>query len=149
MKTSCCGGESAAMFELTTGLFDSMMNASDSDAEARLVAYLWKTLDVMGMRPEIDRCSGCGLRFPVEAISGRSRMHYDQGSEGFFCPTCGGDKPRFPEALRGKLEDFADGLLEGASFGDLDAANIEDMKKMVFAFTQTAAEGSLLSLTML
>lgn len=149
MKTSGCGGESAVMFDLTTGLFDSMLDASDQDAEARLVAYLWKTLDVMGSRPEIDRCAACGLGFPAEAISGLPKLHYDPGSEGFFCPTCGGDKPRLPEQLRHTLDQFSEGRLGETSFGDLDSRNVETLKKIVFSFIQTAAEGSLLSLAML
>ncbi len=149
IKTSGCGGESASMFEMTTAFFDSIREAGDGDAEARLLAYLWKTLDVMGMRPEIDRCSGCGNDFPIDAASGKSRMHFSQGSEGFFCPACGGEKPRLDETLREALSGFAIKELAQVSMTGLDPENVEILKKMVFSFAQTAAEGSLLSLTML
>ncbi len=149
MKTSGCGGESAVMFEMTTAFFDSIREAGDDDAEARLLAYLWKTLDVMGMRPEIDRCSGCGGDFPVDSSSGKPRMHFSQGSEGFFCPACGGDKPRLDEMLRETLSGFAAGRLASVSTAGLDQEKMEFLKKMIFSFVQTAAEGSLLSLTML
>ena len=149
MKTSGCGGESAVMFEMTTSFFDSLREAGDEDAEVRLLAYLWKTLDVMGMRPEIDRCSACGCVFPTDVASGLPRMHFSQGSEGFFCPSCGGDKPRLSETLRQALLGFAAEKLERVSTAGLGPGDMDFLKKMVFSFVQTAAEGSLLSLTML
>lgn len=149
MKTSGCGGESVTMFEMTTSFFDSIKNAADEDTEARLLAYLWKALDVMGMRPEIDHCSACGGNFPMDIASGNPRLHFAQGNEGFFCPACGGDRPRLDDAVRKALQIFAAQKLAEISLYGLSQSNIEIMKKMIFSFIQTAAEGSLLSLTML
>ena len=82
-------GESRGLYRL---LVDTLDRLSEPSAPAAVVDYYQlRLLDLLGYRPELYRCLGCGAEVRPED------QHFSAAAGGVLCPACG---PRRQEARR-------------------------------------------------
>jgi DNA repair protein RecO len=158
MKTSSCGGEYATMLSLSLDTLHAMNDSGDASTRLLSLAWLWKSLDVMGLQPGLDVCASC--QGPLEG----EKIRYDQARDGFVCRNC--HQTRFegeenaaaclPELAQKDLSLLASctgtdipgcaGLCNGSS--DPDGRSLAVLEEVVHMLVRNAAEGSLMSLDM-
>jgi len=159
MKTSCCGGEYATMLSLSLDTLAAMNNADENGTRLLSLAWLWKSLEVMGLQPELDRCVGC------EGALAGSGIRYEEARGGFVCRNCHGAhrNEEYNEATAGSPELAQQDLHLLASFSGQDMASCASLKpgasdtegdtlaaleQLLHCLVRNAAEGSLSSLDM-
>lgn len=117
-------GESRGLYRL---LVDSLDRLAEAREPAAVVGYYQlRLLDLLGYRPELFRCLGCGTEIrPVD-------QYFSAMAGGILCPECG---PRRPEARRLSLAalkvlrhfqrtSFANALAPKVRFEVLDEAGL-------------------------
>lgn len=151
IRTSGCGGEYAEVLDLSLRALRLLSGADERLAELVLLSYLWKSLGVMGLRPDPRACASCGR--PLPAASG---MRYSAAHEGFVCGACDGEGPPIsPWELRCLLA-FTDEELEACAglartpaaeaAAEGGPASIASLKSVIYYLAQKAAEGTLVTL---
>lgn len=143
IRTSGCGGEYAEVLDLSLRALRLLANADERLAELTLLAYLWKTLGVMGLRPDPSTCASCGRPLSI--------MRYSAANEGFVCDACDGEGSPINLWERRCLAVFAEEELEACvplakdSRGQ-DPASIASLKSVIYYLAQKASEGTLVTL---
>jgi DNA repair protein RecO (recombination protein O) len=145
------GGEHAALF----GLLDSCLTALDSMAESEtsyvLFQYVWRYLELAGLRPDPASCFRCGRAL------GPAGAFHRSGEPALHCPECQ-DERRLsggpqglaipPQALRflalSSIIDLPEALAER-----LEAESGRALKPLLLDLVQSACEGGLRSLAAL
>jgi len=148
VKTSGCGGEYGEVLELSLQALRVLDGGAEEIADMTLLAYLWKTIGIMGLQPDLDRCSLCGKGLAPSDGEGSalSGMQYSAAQEGFVCDACGDEGiPIGQEELRCLRGFSRDGLAESSTLGASDAA-LSSLKGIIYFLSQKAAEGTLLTL---
>lgn len=150
VKTSGCGGEYGAVLELTLEALRILDRENDAKADVTLLAYLWKTLGIMGLQPDLETCIRCGKPLLSSAEVGgrgeRGALRYSAASDGFLCDSCGGDGLSLGSKELLCLRDFSVlRLAECAALAPGDSA-LSSLKGIIYFLAQKAAEGTLLSL---
>jgi DNA repair protein RecO (recombination protein O) len=82
IKTRGAGG-SKKCWTLANGFLDGLDMCRDDGILPALMRFLWRYLDVLGVRPALDFCAGCG-----EPLAGFERITLDSMENGFVCPAC-------------------------------------------------------------
>ncbi len=89
-------GEYGACWTLVNAFLDGIDAASEAESRTALLRFLWRYLDLLGVRPNPDLCARCGGEMPP----GGAR--YCSQENGFICGACGredgGEEERFPLA---------------------------------------------------
>jgi DNA repair protein RecO len=128
IKTSACGGENGAVFDLALRSLRLLDLASEAQVELLLLGFLWKVLDIMGLEPDLDRCSACGRQLGAPRGEGGKRsLRYSASQGGFLCPSCGGSF-------------YGDTASEYASLGDNVQELGEDSESLLRAFSEKPME---------
>jgi len=149
IKTSGCGGEYAEVLELSLQALRVLNDEEDERADMTLLAYLWKILEIMGLRPDLERCAGCGGKLAFheggarEALTG---MQYSAAHDGFVCDSCGQDGLPLGKDELDCLLGFSRGSLAECSALHADDATLSSLKGIIYYISQKAAEGTLLTL---
>lgn len=148
IRTSGCGGEYAEVLDLSLRALRLLSGADERLAELTLLSYLWKSLGVMGLRPDPAVCASCG-----RPLAG---MRYSAAHEGFVCGACDGEGSPMNPWERRCLAAFTDEELEacvglaGTSSDEASAdgapASIASLKSIIYYLAQKAAEGTLVTL---
>lgn len=156
MKTSSCGGEYSTMLSLSLDTLHAMNDADDAATRLLSLAWLWKSLDVMGLQPGLDACAACQGPLAGEEI------RYDQARDGFVCRNC--HQTRFEGEQKAAtslselsqrdlslLESFSDTDISGCAgrrpgTADQDGRSLAALEGLVHMLVRNAAEGSLSSL---
>ncbi|GHT63934.1 recombinase RecO [Spirochaetia bacterium] len=109
-------------WEEALSLADSGLNALESADEALCVRvfihFLWNWANILGLRPEMDRCGSCG-ETSASTAGPDGLLWYDQHEGNFLCSSCteGG-------GLNGLLPLNPGGRRWLAAVGDLDPAQL-------------------------
>ncbi len=91
IKTRCAGSPDES-WRLVNGFLDGMELSSEDDSRLGLVRFLWRYIDLLGIKPDTSECCRCGeslhaLKFTDHALS--YTYSYDIQENGFSCPECG------------------------------------------------------------
>jgi len=160
IKTQGCGGEYKSLLSLCLSLLRALDETVEEDIEIKLLAFLWKSLGVMGLQPDLEHCVACGKRLqadPNKAVSSPD-LYYSSRLDGFACPGCEAEglglsleDINFLERLGTiEIEDCAwhhmnfQGAGRTRSAGS--AGELGSLRSLLYYLSQKAAEGILLSL---
>jgi DNA repair protein RecO len=148
IKTQGCGGEYQSLLALCLSLLRALDAASEEEVEIKLLAFLWKSLGIMGLEPDWSRCLVCGKQIKPDrgAPPPTPLLYYSPHLEGFACPGCeaqgiglGAEDIEILERLgAAKIQDC--GLPAGGR------RNLDSLRSLLYYLSQKAAEGVLLSL---
>lgn len=148
IKTSGCGGEYGEVLDLSLQALRVLDTATEEKADMALLAYLWKTIGIMGLQPDLDHCSLCGKKLVPLTGDGvaRSGMRYSASQDGFVCGACGEEGIDIgPEELACLLRFSEAGIGESSTLA-LGESALSSLKAIIYYLSQKAAEGTLLTL---
>ena len=132
VKSKCAGNGEAAFF-LLNGFLDGMDLCDEKAARLGLLRFLWRYLDLLGVRPETKRCAICSKEFEFSSIKNSAGNSFENVVQykvqndvifsneqgGFLCENCVSAKSEFG---------FENGTrLSLASLFYLDAAGGENL----------------------
>lgn len=158
VKTSGCGGEYAEVLDLSLQALRIFDRGKDDAIEMTLLAYLWKSLAIMGLQPDLERCARCGKALASTGsvqLPLRGGALYSPARDGFVCASCG-DEGLSLEADLGSgleaggillLQEFSTRSLAGCAEMQVQDAERSSLKALIYYMAQKAAEGSLLTLS--
>lgn len=160
VKTSGCGGEYAEVLDLSLEALRVLDREDEDKTDLTLLAYLWKTLEIMGLQPDLEHCAHCGKALAPHggaavlrgaavlggAAAPPTGMQYSAEHDGFVCDVCGDEGlPIGAEELR-CLNCFLRGGIEEAAALKVGDSALSSLKGIIYYLSQKAAEGTLLSL---
>ncbi len=144
VKTSGCGGEYAEVLDLSLQALRVFDRGKDEAVEMTLLAYLWKSLAIMGLQPDLERCAHCGK--PLS-----QRTQYSAKRDGFVCPSCADEGLSLGTGLGAgglsRLKEFSSRSLTDCAAIQAQDAELSSLKALIYYMAQKAAEGSLLTLS--
>ena len=148
VRTSGCGGEYEKVLDLALRTLRLLEKGEDGSADVILLAFLWKILEVMGLRPDLERCAHCGKEFGEIGPDGATELglFYSALHEGFVCGGCGEDSTALGKDEILCLRAFALDSLEDCAKLQPAEETLASVKGIVYFLAQKAAEGSLLTL---
>lgn len=156
LKTSGCGGEYARILDLALQALRALNAESEQKADIILLAFLWQTLALMGLQPDLERCALCGQRLgaaapePVNAsappLRNRSAVFYSPAHDGFLCNACASEGMSLGEEALDCLRRFSRASLAECAALEAGDAALSSLKAVVYYAAQKAAEGTLFSL---
>lgn len=90
IKTKCAGSPEET-WKIENGLLDGMELSDENESRAGLVRFLWRYLEILGIKPDTKFCVQCGEslhsgKFSANGLS--SRYYFDSNENGFVCPDC-------------------------------------------------------------
>lgn len=88
VKTKCAGSNEKCWY-LLSGFLDGLDLSAGRQCETGLVRFLWRYLDLLGIRPDVSRCILCGREFFTGNSIG-DRVSYNAVENGFVCGSCTG-----------------------------------------------------------
>ena len=97
LKTKCAGSPQKS-YTLLNGFLDGMELSSEDESRTGLLRFIWRYLDLMGLRPDCIFCCQCGKDFfssPFNMQSLKNGAFYDELNSGFVCQDCGGTRNSF------------------------------------------------------
>jgi DNA repair protein RecO (recombination protein O) len=170
LKTSGGGGDFPEVLALARAAMRGLESCRDDEADYPLLLFLWRMIELLGLLPEAEHCSVCGLPFP----EGAGRL-YSFAAGGFLCPDCarsetsgGSERSGGSGESRGwgggrSLAEFPNYVISAGAarwlsrsaalpFADasrlgLDASSLAGLKALVFGLARSAADAPLASLS--
>ena len=98
---SKCAGSPEQCFVLANGFLDGMDLCDEGAARLGLLRFLWRYMDLLGVRPQVEFCARCSKRLVSIASAGNfiqsalesdaggnSCFLYSQAENAFVCPDC-------------------------------------------------------------
>jgi DNA repair protein RecO (recombination protein O) len=80
------GGNWGPALKLGDSVFDALENADDENCGRILIYFFWHWADILGSRPELNRCVSCGKEAaPADALL------FSPLDGGMLCPRCAGN----------------------------------------------------------
>ncbi|MCX7026197.1 MAG: DNA repair protein RecO [Spirochaetes bacterium] len=140
IRTSGCGGEYGPVFDLALRSLRLLDKANSSQTEFLLLAFLWKILDIMGLKPDLKLCSACGRPLGGEQGAG---LRYSEFQGGFLCPRCSGETRELEAGAAFFLRSFSEEPMEAIPALAAKAPPPPSLSSFLRSLAQQAAEGSL------
>jgi DNA repair protein RecO (recombination protein O) len=150
IKTSGCGGEYAEVLDLSLQALRIFDGGKDDAVEMTLLAYLWKSLAIMGLQPDLEHCAHCGkVLAPTgsELSSLREGALYSPARDGFICASCGEEGLNLGAGGIPRLRAFSTRSLAECAEIKVRDDELSSLKALIYYMAQKAAEGSLLTLS--
>jgi len=144
IRTSGCGGEFARVTDLTLRSLRCIDSCDESRAELILLSYLWKILELMGLRPDPESCIHCGK--PLDEGPARGGIAYSPEQDGFVCSRCAGDLAPLGAGVRAILLRMSVEEIEACAALEVKPEELESLRKVLHYLAQSASEGTLLTL---
>ena len=148
LRTDGCGGEYGSVLDLALRSLRLLETANTGEVDILLLAFLWKILDIMGLRPDIERCSACGR--PLGS-AGSAGLCYSGSLGGFLCLACaasiGGESWELDAQAAKLLGFFSAEAMETMPALASEAPIPPSLGPFVRLLAQNAAEGPLNSLS--
>lgn len=132
VKSKCAGNGKAAFF-LLNGFLDGMDLCDENAARLGLLRFLWRYLDLLGVRPETRGCAICSKEFgfsPAKNLAGNSFenvIQYEMQGGVVFSPEQGGFLCEDCACAKSERGFEGGGRLSLASLFYLDAAGGENL----------------------
>lgn len=144
IKTAGCGGEYAQVLELTLRALRSIEIARES--KAIVLAYLWHVLRIMGLGPDMDHCSHCGLPLAPKNSEEHGGFFMSDVQEGFQCSACARGGTWHSDSVRKYLGSVMESEIESVAGLDIPFEILVEIEQIVLPLAQLATEGSLQTL---
>jgi DNA repair protein RecO len=148
LKTQGCGGEYQSLLALCLSLLRALDTATEEDVEIKLLAFLWKSLGIMGLQPDLTHCVVCGkplLAGQDRAISSNAII-YSPRLDGFACSGCEAEGLQLSFEDSSLLEKLGTKKIQDCSHSDGSSVSLDALRSLLYYLSQKAAEGILLSL---
>jgi DNA repair protein RecO (recombination protein O) len=85
LETRGGGGGWAEAFALAGGALDALDGADGAACRRAVIRFLWDWAEILGQRPEIDRCASCACEAPEDGV-----LWYSLRDGTALCPSCAG-----------------------------------------------------------
>lgn len=85
---SKCGGSPQSAFVLLNGFLDGMDLCDEEKSRLGLLRFLWRYLDLLGVRPLTECCARCGNKFDFTSGNFSQNVLYSSAEGGFVCGEC-------------------------------------------------------------
>lgn len=90
LKTQCAGSPEQS-WTIANGFIDGMELSSEEESRIGLIRFIWRYLELLGVKPGTKSCCQCGesfhaLKFNNVALS--CKYVLDPQGNGFICPDC-------------------------------------------------------------
>ncbi|MFA6856428.1 MAG: DNA repair protein RecO C-terminal domain-containing protein [Treponema sp.] len=149
IKTKCAGSTEKCWY-LVSGFFDGLEFASGRQCATGTVRFLWRYLDLLGIRPEISHCILCGREFFTGNSSG-DRVLYNPVENGFTCSFCAEQDKKahtFILSLEAARYLYAVSELSPAAVRPLPVSDdsLSEIKRLVFFLVEQASGTKLKTL---
>ncbi|TXT44179.1 MAG: DNA repair protein RecO (recombination protein O) [Spirochaetes bacterium] len=146
LKTHAAGGEYAQSLELALGALKRIEKAQDDDKTLGfLLAYLWETLTLLGLDPDMETCASCGR--PLFDAPGERTFRLSTDLPGFVCRRCDPEGRIFPFLVLEILQKFKIQGFEAWDALVLSEQSRRDLFDLVRGLARHATEDSLLFLS--
>lgn len=162
IKTKCAGSPKE-VWKIENGLLDGMELSDEAESRAGLVRFLWRYLEILGVKPDTKFCVQCGESLHSRKFYGNlsenalsSRYVFDIAENGFVCPDCAKTQNT---AESNVLSAFSLGkesitYLEAVSSLEpkesrkikLDSISLNEIKSLVYFLTEQACGSRLKTL---
>ena len=148
MKTKCAGGNEKC-WNLVSGFLDGLELSSAGQCETGVVRFLWRYLELLGIRPDASHCISC-----EKDITGNSQAYevsYNAGENGFVCSSCTKqDRNAHPFLLSSEAVCYLQAVSElspaEARSLPVSCDSLCDIKRLVFFLAEQAAGTKLKTL---
>jgi len=87
IKTKC-GGSNEQCWTLISGFLDGLDLSNEEQGHVGLIRFLWRYLDLLGVRPEACYCGRCGKSFLTNQIESEEETYYNSVDNIFICHSC-------------------------------------------------------------
>lgn len=96
MKTNCAGSPKKA-FWLLNGFLDGLDASDENEGRIAFLRFVWRYLEILGIRPDAKSCAKCGKSFLRGEILGGEiakndvylkEAFYSSSENGFICSSC-------------------------------------------------------------
>ena len=157
IKTKCAGSYEQSWI-IANGFLDGMELSSENAARLGLIRFLWRYLELLGVRPNTKICCQCGESLHTRKFSGESlslKYKYDNLNNGFICPDCAVTQNFHENAFAFSLGKTALTYLEAvASLPPaesrkiaVDSLSFQEMKSLVYFLAEQACGAKLKSMS--
>jgi DNA repair protein RecO len=148
IKTQGCGGEYQTLLALCLSLLRALDLAAEEEVEIKLLAFLWKSLGIMGLQPDWSRCVVCGNRIQPRKGEPLSSpiLYYSPRLDGFACPDCGAEGLGLGAEDIDLLDRLGTAKIQDCGRSARGSRNLDSLRSLLYYLSQKAAEGVLLSL---
>lgn len=151
IKTRCAGSPDKAFYYFN-GLIDGMELSSENDSRLGLIRFLWRYMELLGVRPDTSACCKCGQSFLTGKITGDAVEYISSYSEidnGFLCTDCMALKnQRFILSRHALTYLQATAVLTPKEVRQIqiDGRTLTELKDFCYSLIQNACDSKLLSL---
>lgn len=87
IKTKCAGSYEQS-FLLLSGFLDGMELCDEEQCRVGMIRFLWRYLELLGIRPETHSCSSCEKSFLESTFAPDAISYYNNINNSFICPDC-------------------------------------------------------------
>jgi DNA repair protein RecO (recombination protein O) len=77
------GGGWREALALADAALEALAGADDRACKIILIRFLWKWADILGIRPELNRCASCACEAPEDGV-----LWYARREAALLCPSC-------------------------------------------------------------
>ncbi len=167
VSKSKCAGSPEQCFVLLNGFLDGMDLLGEEESRLGLLRFLWRYLELLGVRPSVDSCPRCGKEFgavegaalssnfsqsALELKAGGKRALYSSAEAAFVCEECCSPQEKGFRLSEGAL--FYLKISGGTSSFDMAAArkarlparDFADLKAFLYEMTEGALGARLKTL---
>ncbi len=161
IKTKCAGSPKSA-WRITNGLLDGMELSDEKESRLGFVRFLWRYLEILGIKPNTSTCVQCGESLHSRKFSKDSLLYtniFDERENGFICADCshsmysaqGGNDSHKSRFILGKsaltyLEAISTLAPKDVRRILIDEKSYLEMKELCFALIENACGSKLKSL---
>lgn len=88
---SKCAGSPAEAYRITNGFLDGMDLSDENNSKIGMIRYLWRYIELSGLKPDVIHCCQCGQSFLSGKIGERGLIYegaYSESDNGFVCNDC-------------------------------------------------------------
>ncbi len=146
VKTKCAGSPGQAFF-LLNGFLDGLELTEENTGRRGLIRFLWRYLELLGVRPDTSRCAECGKDFFAGKnedfnVSYSGKISYSHLENGFLCGECSAGSRDFPELSESSLLylNISEGSnMQAARQFPLEERHLNELRQFVFSMIENAA----------
>jgi DNA repair protein RecO (recombination protein O) len=77
------GGNWESALAIAEPVLDALEGADEELCARILVYFFWQWADLLGIRPDTDRCASCGKEIPPDHA-----LRYSSSNNALYCPSC-------------------------------------------------------------
>lgn len=149
---SKCAGSAEQTFILYNALLDGMEASNENESKLGLLRFIWRYIDLLGVRPDSSCCCQCGKSFMQGKLNDESLdcwASYSEIENGFICNDCLNNKI-MPFCLSKKSLTYLEAVsvLKPKDVRNIaiDLSSMVEIKELCYSLIQVACNTTFLSL---